>query len=172
MPRTPGVCCLIAALMTASVASAFEYKKIDDFKTLETFKSVDEFESSYEEYVHHCLDNTFGGTGGIPCLIGYQMWDRELNIYYKRLMNMLGEKEKALLVESQVAWIKERDKSIAFNSRLLDRQYEKEDGTMYVLMRACDADDLMTPVVKQRALLLKKWFELMNDSAAKSGVSQ
>ncbi len=157
--------CLFIFLITPSVTFAidYKYKKIADFKTLESFKSVNEFEAYYNEYIQDCLDNTGGGTGGIPCFIGYDMWDRELNIYYNRLVKILGEKEKELLKEAQLAWIKERDNSIAFNSRLLDNKYEKESGTMYALIRAGDADDMITPIVKQRALLLKKWLEFIEE---------
>lgn len=153
---------IISLLISPCVASSaeFPYKKVDDFKTLDPFKSVEEFEASYKNYVQQCLDNTGGGSGGILCFVGYDLWDRELNIYYNRLMKVLGEKERKLLKESQLAWIKERDKSIDFNSRLLDNKYKKP-GTMYLLMRAGDADEMMSPVVKQRALILKKWFEFV-----------
>lgn len=151
---------IIVSLMIASISFAvdYQYKKIDDFKTLESYKSVDEFESCYKKYTQHCLDNTDGGSGGAHCFIGYEMWDRELNIYYTKLMKILSAKEKNLLKESQLAWVKERDKSIEFNSRLLDSKY-KEPGTMYILMRAGNAEEMMTPIVKQRALILKKWFD-------------
>jgi uncharacterized protein YecT (DUF1311 family) len=157
--------CLVICLITPSITFAidYKYKKIDDFKTLESFKSVDEFESSYNKYVQECADNTGGGTGGIPCLTGYELWDRELNIYYSRLMKVLGEKEKELLKESQREWIKEREKSIDFNSSLLDKKYKDETGTMYSLMRAGEADSMMTPIAKQRALLLKKWLEFIEE---------
>jgi uncharacterized protein YecT (DUF1311 family) len=136
----------------------YPYKKADDFKKLESFKSVEQFDANYEKYVQHCLDNTYGGTGGIPCFVGYDLWDRELNIYYNKLMNVLGEKEKKLLKESQLAWIKEKEKTIEFNSALLDKKYT-EIGIMYALMRAGDAEEIITPIVKNRALLLKKWLE-------------
>ena len=139
-------------------AADYPYKKADDFKKLESFKSVEQFEANYKKYVQHCLDNTGGGTGGIPCFVGYDLWDRELNIYYNKLMNVLGEKEKKLLKESQLAWIKEKEKTIEFNSALLDKKYT-EIGTMYALMRAGDAEEIITPIVKNRALLLKKWLE-------------
>jgi uncharacterized protein YecT (DUF1311 family) len=50
-------------------------------------------------------------------------------------MKILGANEKNLLKESQLAWIKEREKSADLNSRLLDIKYA-EPGTMYLLMRA------------------------------------
>jgi uncharacterized protein YecT (DUF1311 family) len=157
--------CLVICLITSSVTFAFDYnyKKIADFKTLGSFKSVNEFESYYYEYIQDCLDHTGGGIGGKPCLIGYEIWDRELNIYYDRLVKILGEKEKELLKEAQLAWIKERDNSIAFNSRLLDNKYENKIGTMYALIRAEDADNMITPIVKQRAFLLKKWLEFIEE---------
>ena len=102
-------------------------------------------------------------SGAVPCFIGYEMWDRELNIYYNKLMKILGVKEQNLLKESQLAWIKERDKSIIFNSQLLDNKYT-EPGTMYVAMRAGDVDRMMTPVVKQRALILKNWYEFIKQN--------
>jgi uncharacterized protein YecT (DUF1311 family) len=158
------IICVVALFMTTEVSFAFDYryKKIDAFQTLESFKSIDAFESSYKKYTQHCLDNTGGGSGAVPCFIGYEMWDRELNIYYNKLMKILGENEKNLLKESQLAWIKERDKSIDFNSRLLDNKYT-EPGTMYIAMRAGDVNRIMTPIVKQRALILKNWFEFVKE---------
>ncbi len=159
---------IISLLIPPCFASAVEYpyKKADDFETLESFKSVEKFEASYKHYIQQCLDNTYGGTGGIPCFVGYDLWDRELNIYYKRLMKVLGEKEKKLLKESQIAWIKEREKTINFNSAILDKKYPTT-GTMYMLMRADDADEMITPIVKQRALLLKNWFEFIGNDKSK-----
>jgi uncharacterized protein YecT (DUF1311 family) len=158
--------CAIVLLMTASIvfAGGYQYKNIHDFKTLESYKSIDEFESSYKEYTQSCLDDTGGGSGAVPCFIGYEMWDRELNIYYNKLIKILGAKEQNLLKESQLAWIRERDKSIIFNSQLLDNKYT-EPGTMYLSMRAGDVDRIMTPVVKQRALILKNWYEFVKQTS-------
>lgn len=145
-----------------SFAVDYPYKKVDDFKKLESYKSVEQFEANYKKYVQHCLDNTGGGTGGIPCFIGYELWDRELNIYYNNLMSILGEKEKKILKESQRVWIKEKQKTIEFNSVLLDKKYT-EMGTMYVLMRVGNVEETITPIVKNRALLMKKWFEAFKE---------
>lgn len=154
---------LMFVFFTVPVTSAFDFKKIDEFKTLEFFNSITEFESSYAEYIQDCLDNTGGGAGGIACLITYELWDRELNIYYNKLMKVLGEKEKKLLKESQAAWITERDKSIIFNSCLLDIKYKDEIGTMSALLRAEDANSMIVPLVKHRVFILKKWFDFVKD---------
>ena len=77
-------------------------------------------------------------------------------------MKILGEKERKLLKESQLVWIKEREKTIDFNSAILDKKYSTT-GTMYMLMRAGDADKMITPIVKERALLLKNWFEFIEN---------
>ncbi len=156
-------CCLFFTLVatilpTVSVAVDYSYKEVKDFKTLADFKTVSEFERHYGAYVKDCLDNTYGGTGGIPCFVGYELWDRELNFYYKELMALLGEKEKTLLRDSQRAWVNEKEKTIKFNSALMDNKYPSM-GTMYALIRAGEADSLMTPIVKGRALLLKEWLE-------------
>lgn len=150
----------ISLIVVPCIAFAvdYPYKNADDFKKLESFKSVEQFESNYKNYIQHCLDNTGGGTGGIPCFVGYELWDRELNIYYNKLMSILGEKGRNLLKESQRAWIKEKEKTIEFNSVLLDKKYTGM-GTMYELMRASDVEETITPIVKNRALLLKKWSE-------------
>lgn len=150
----------MSLLVFPSIGTAAEYqiKVIDvgNLKTLESFKSVDEFEKYYRQISQHCLDQSGGGSGAAPCFVAYNMWDRELNFYYEQLMKILGKKEKALLRESQFAWIKERDKTIDFNSALMDKIFTS-GGTMDVLMRADFADETITPIVKQRALLLKKW---------------
>lgn len=145
-------------------AYSYEYKSINDFKGLSSYNSIEEFEASYQKYVQDCLDNTGGGTGGIPCHIGYEIWDRELNYFYKKLTRILNKKELIVLKESQRAWIKERDLSIDFNSMLLDREYTSQ-GSMYALMRSGSADKLITPIIKQRALVLKRWYEFKNNNA-------
>jgi uncharacterized protein YecT (DUF1311 family) len=147
----------LLVIFSVSSVHSFDFttKTKNDFPTLSKFKDVDAFEHHYLEYIQTCLDNTGGGTGGIPCLIGYEMWDRELNIYYKELHGKLDNVGKNALRQSQIAWLKERDLSIKFNSILLDGKYQEKQGTMYSLMRAGDADKMMVPIIKQRALYLK-----------------
>lgn len=150
---------LLCQASVLAYAIDYQYQEVKDFDVFASFKSVEKFEANYEKYVQDCLDNTGGGTGGIPCFIGYDMWDRELNIYYKKLYSQLDKKGKKLLKNSQKAWLTERDLSQKFISMLLDKKYT-ESGTMYLLMRAGDADSMITPIVKHRALTLRKWIEL------------
>ena len=161
---------LVAAILNMDIhvhadnlTERYKYKEINEFKSLESFNSVEEFESYFQEYIRDCLAHTYGGTAGIPCLIKSQMWDRELNAYYKKLMNLLQEKERKLLHESQLTWIQERNQSAEFIYRMLDITYKGDIGTMYSLMRAYDADKLVTPIIKQRTLLLKTWYEFVEN---------
>lgn len=136
----------------------FEYKSVDDLSELSSFESVDDFESSYGDYIQSCLDNTGGGSGGTPCLIASKLWDRELNIYYSRLRKVLSEKEKDSLKQSQLVWLEDRDKTLEFNSILMDRVYPPQ-GTMFQLMRSGDVSGVAVSIIKQRSLLLKSWAE-------------
>ncbi|OLQ69922.1 hypothetical protein BIT28_10240 [Photobacterium proteolyticum] len=136
----------------------YEYKSVSDFNHLSSFKNIEDFESSYGDYIQSCLDNTGGGSGGIPCLIASKLWDRELNIYYSKLRKMLSEKEKESLKQSQLTWLEDRDKTLKFNSILMDRVYPPQ-GTMFQLMHSGDVSDVAVSIIKQRALLLKSWAE-------------
>ncbi|WP_444943018.1 lysozyme inhibitor LprI family protein [Microbulbifer sp. ZKSA006] len=95
----------------------FEYKSVSDFNELSSF------ENNYDTYIQDCLDNTGGGTRSIPCLITPNLWDRELNIYYSKLREMLSDEEKSLLKQSQLAWLKCRDKTLELNDTLIDTTY-------------------------------------------------
>ena len=150
----------ILGTITLSINSfAFENKDINSFKTLSEFKTVDEFENYFNSYTKECLDNGFGGRGSIPCFVSNKLWDKELNIYYKKLLTKLDSEKKELLKKLQRKWIETRDLTIELNYALLDEVYG-DDGTMFALMSADDADSIMAPMIKQRALLLKKWYEL------------
>jgi uncharacterized protein YecT (DUF1311 family) len=150
----------------------YVYKTVKDFKTLESFGSVEAFEDSFAGYVQECLDSTGGGTGGIPCeQFSYEMWDREMNIYYGRLLKALRPQEQALLKQNQKQWLLFRDNAIALNSSLLDRRYDTQ-GTMYQLMRAGDASKIIAPLVKHRALMLRDEVDLASQPPMSKEESQ
>lgn len=152
---------VLTALLLSTSSFAFEHKDIGSFKTLSNFNTVEEFEEYIRIYEQECLDNGYGGTGSIPCFVSYELWDKELNIYYEKLMSKLNPNEKELLKNSQRKWIESRDLTIKFNSKMLDKVYT-EEGTMYLLVRAGDADENMSKVIKERALYLKNWYDRLN----------
>ncbi len=150
----------IFGTLALSVSSfAFEQKEVSELKKLSDFRSVEQFEKYYKDYTQTCLDNGYGGAGSIPCFVAYELWDRELNIYYKKLYNILNENQKKELKKSQLKWLESRDATLDFNAKMLDAIYNGMEGTMYSLMRAGDYNDFMYPVIKERALFLKSWFE-------------
>lgn len=134
-------------------------ESIDDFKYLDEFKTVRKFDEYIEGNVDSCIDETHGGTAAIPCFIGYELWDRELNKYYNLLVTELPKDSVKLLRESQRLWLRDRDKTIELNSALLDLRYKEVQGTIYSAMRANDADRAIVPVVRHRALFLKLLYE-------------
>jgi uncharacterized protein YecT (DUF1311 family) len=139
----------------------YKYKEVSDFKALESFPSVEAFEASYESYIGDCANNTGGGVGGVPCFIAGEMWDRELNVYYNRLISKLNSEDEGLLKNSQREWIKSRDLTLDFSSKTFWAKY-KEPGSMYQLMGAADYDSILAAIVKQRVLWLKNRLELLN----------
>ena len=150
--------CIIFVIQFSSTAYAgqFDYKKAEDFENLDNFESVEAFENYYWKYIQNCLDNTGGGTAGIPCLIESELWDRELNIQYKKLYSVLDGEGQKLLKQSQRTWMKMRDETFDTQSHLLDSVYP-EEGTMFYLMRAGSVDRWAKSIIKQRALLLRDW---------------
>ena len=146
----------ISACASSANTADYDYKTIADFKTLESFEDIEDFEKSYKPYIQDCLDNTGGGSGAVSCFISYEMWDRELNIYYNKLMNALPAGERQLLKDSQHTWLKSRDTSIKLNSMIMSRYYP-ELGTMYIAMAAGDFDQIITPLIKNRALMFREW---------------
>lgn len=145
---------------TNTRSSDFQIKEISEFAYLDDFDSAADFQSYIDEYIQACIDNTNINTKTISCFVGYKIWDRELNKYYDQLRDLLSHEMQALLLESQRSWIKDRDQTIELNSALLDLHYEDLKGTMFYAMRAGDVAETITPIVKQRALLLKKWVDL------------
>jgi uncharacterized protein YecT (DUF1311 family) len=144
-----------------AMANDVKTNTIADIAPLTDYASVLEFEADLQVHIQECLDKSFGGSGAISCFISREVWDRELNFYYQQLKSQLNKKEQDLLYKSQISWIKERDKTVDFNSALLDKNYP-EMGTMYQAMRAGEADRTITPIIKSRVLYLKYWAEKLS----------
>lgn len=152
---------LIYQLIIPAYAVNFDYKNVSNFPPLRDFSSVELFEKNYREYTQICLDNTYGGTAGRPCYLANKMWDRELNFYYNKLYLKLNKTQQFALKTSQRVWLNERDKSFIFSSSLIEMKYAHEEGTMFLLMQTADSNNLVTSIVKQRALQLKMWLKYL-----------
>ncbi len=59
-----------------------------------------------------------------------QLWDRELNVIYQKLLLKLSDKEKELLVDSQVAWLQHLEKEQEFAQKALS----KNAGSFSIVM--------------------------------------
>jgi hypothetical protein len=132
----------------------FSYKKIEEFETLDMFNSVNLFESNYNNYTQDCLDNTFGGSGGVPCLVSDDLWTREVSIYYNKLMIMLDEAQKSKLRISYDKWL--ASKRIKINEYRKTSKYNGMSGTMYILMMADEINHKATLLSKAKALEYRK----------------
>ncbi|WP_373071608.1 lysozyme inhibitor LprI family protein [Sulfurimonas sp.] len=142
-------------LPLVSYANEFVPKTLDSFKQLHQFESVSKFETYVNTYVQTCIDNSFGGSLSVRCFVQTKLWDKELNRYYKLLYQSLDKQGKSNLKVSQRLWLKTQDETIKLNSYLLDKQFNNKSGTMYVAMRVGEASDRISPIIKERALLLK-----------------
>lgn len=69
----------------------------------------------------------------------YDELDKVLNKVYKELMATLSPEEKISLRDSQRAWIKFREKEVAFSADL----YSKKEGTIYRLFTPANRVSLM-----------------------------
>ncbi|WP_099609107.1 lysozyme inhibitor LprI family protein [Vibrio coralliilyticus] len=156
---------LLLMFLFSLYAHSFEERPTEDFLRLSEFSSVDEFEQYIDTYVQDCLDHSYGGSFAVRCFVSYEIWDRELNNYYQLLYKSLNDDGQKSLKNSQLSWLKTRDKATEFNSFLLDERYNDKVGTMYIVMRADDADQATSSIVKHRALLIKSWLEYQRDSS-------
>jgi uncharacterized protein YecT (DUF1311 family) len=172
-----GILTLILCLNSAFVISEeitegvslkeFKFLSVDDFAPLREFNKTEEFEESYSKYIQECLDRRLTDSQGVGCLIEYNLWDRELNYYYKQLMQILSEKEQASLRVAQRLWIKERDKEFrALTEKIkikIQEDYSDEieiGGKMYSLLLEGGKSSEFVPIVKVKALELKHMYEV------------
>jgi uncharacterized protein YecT (DUF1311 family) len=84
-----------------------------------------------------------------------EMWDVELNKYYKLLIGILDENSKNELKYAETMWIKYRDSEF----RNINNIYAKMEGTMYIPMYVYAKMN----IVKERALKLKDYYELLTN---------
>jgi uncharacterized protein YecT (DUF1311 family) len=104
-----------------------------------------------DAWLNDCMKKNPSTTGVNDCLgQAFEKWDRELNRVYRELNGRLNAEAKAVLRETQRAWIAFRDRELAF----LARFYGGLDGTMYGSMLAADRVELVRRRVMELASLL------------------
>ncbi|MFT5879885.1 MAG: hypothetical protein ACI86X_001006 [Moritella sp.] len=130
-----------------------------ELRSLESFQSVADFEAYNTQLKQSCLSNAGNSTHTDCCFNESEIWNRELTIYYKKLRALLSEKEKSSLQTAQQAWKKYRDAVTEFNSQVLANKYADKVGSMYSAMRSGEACEAMAPIIKDRTLFLKTWYE-------------
>lgn len=141
------------------ILSPLTLAELGSSKHLADFESLQAFDDHLNQTQQTCIDNAMGGTRTLACFGAYeQAWDYELNHYYKRLRSVLNDEDKAMLKQAQLAWIKHRDATSTFNSLAVNKQYEGQSGTMFTAMRAGDKSSVDAPIIRERALLLRRWY--------------
>ena len=138
----------------AENTTEWQFRDMKNLKKLDDFKTINDFEKYLGNYIQTCLDTGSGGTAAALCHARTQIWDRELDLIYNKLYNSSDKNGKSKLLVSQTTWLKDKESSLEFSYYLIDRKYPKQD-TMYYLLRAGDADDIMSSIVKNRVLFLR-----------------
>lgn len=87
-----------------------------------------------------------------------EMWDKELNVVYKKLMSKLSKSDGDVLRESQRNWIKFRDSEGKVISQLI--------ATMQGTMWQMTADSMWMNLTRDRTLRLRDYY---NDVIRGSG---
>lgn len=123
------------------------------FLSLFSTQAISKEDNFIDKKMNQCLEKDLSTHGQNKCLWeAEEDWDKELNKYYQLLMRSYKDSDiKKSLVESQLAWIKFRDKEF----KLLSNRYSKKEGTMYTTFHY---DSRMT-FIKKRVLELKNMYE-------------
>ena len=80
-----------------------------------TFAEEQEKKHPIDEWLERCIEKDSSTAGMINCSgKAYEMWDKELNKVYQKLMKKLTPEERKKLQESQRQWIKFRDAEFGF----------------------------------------------------------
>ncbi len=99
--------------------------------------------------LERCLSHSNATMPRAECYsTAYTSWEKDIDVSGKKLLAKAGEKEKASLVATQMAWEKDRD---ARFQQIADR-YNKMRGTGYIPARV----KLRMEILRERALQLEK----------------
>ena len=106
-----------------------------------------------DKALEDCMEKDWSTAGMANCTYkAEQMWDKELNRNYRALMQKLPQADREVLRSAQKKWLEFRDNEF----KLIDSIYAKLQGTMYIPMRASEAEE----IVKKRALELANYLDL------------
>ncbi len=104
-----------------------------------------------------CLNTASSTAAMIACAdAAYAAWDKELNNVYSELMKTLPPTSKQLLKDSQLEWIKYRDKEF----KMLADIYSHVQGSMYLPVCV----DEHAKLVKARVIQLRGYLDLPLDT--------
>lgn len=162
-----GALLLLHPLASAAEDAAFEFMEPKAFPTLASFESVEAFEKYIGDYMQRCFDRWASSSPGAKCPVRSELWDRELNVAYKRLMKVFPDAGKQKLKVSQRNWIVSRDSTIDISTYTLDRHFDV-GGTMWVTPRADAADEVLGNIVKARTLLVIRWEKMVSEPLSES----
>lgn len=99
-----------------------------------------------------CLDTCHSTISIFKCEgMARTAWDKEVNRYYKLLLEKTSSPAKSKLKTAQKDWQDYRDDEMKFS----DQMYGDKNGAAYQLINA----KRLTEIVRQRALELKKYYE-------------
>ena len=117
-------------------------------------KKADASQNPIDKQCDACLDSSENQNtaGMIRCSVNAEVaWDKEMNKYYKLLMQKLNPEEKEKLKTAQKSWLQYRDNEILFSNKL----HTDMEGTMWLVVNA----GRLAEIVKQRALELKGYYD-------------
>ncbi|SHO81602.1 hypothetical protein MNB_SV-15-149 [hydrothermal vent metagenome] len=138
------------AFSNEMVTVSFNEAKVT-YKPLSSFTSLEDFEKSYKEAISRCKIDYRPARS---CDLEEEIWDKELNYYYKALMNRLNPKDKKLLKVTQRKWLKYYNNISKNIGKILDYNYPIQ-GTMYRDIRSDDYVSIMSKLKQDRTLFFK-----------------
>ena len=103
-----------------------------------------------------CINKAVSTTDMLNCTAtAYDAWDKEMNKYYNLLMQKLSAEQKSALLKTQKSWLAYRDNSFTF----INDSIKEKQGTMYLNV----ASGERRAIVKQRALQLKEYYQIISE---------
>lgn len=115
-----------------------------------------EKQHSIDVWLEKCIASNFSTTSMTNCSVeATTMWDKEMNRIYKELIRKLPDKQKTLLKQSQIQWLKLRDAEFNFICEF----FGSFEGTMWQNILAGEKLN----VVKKRTLTLQGYFNYLKE---------